>query len=60
MNLITTAIPSSEIVKCSRVREFGFIDFQNRRAAEHVLAKLQGSVLQGHKLDFEWAMPPSV
>lgn len=59
MNLITTSIPSSEILKCSRVREFGFIDFQTRKAAQHVKNTLQGSVLQGHKLDFEWAMPPS-
>lgn len=59
MTLLSTAIPSSEVKKCSRVREFGFIDFHNRESAQHVLNTLQGTVLQGHRLDFEWAMPPS-
>lgn len=56
--MVSTVIPCSEIIKCARVREFGFVEFESRGAASYVLNKLQGTFLQGHKLDIEWAMPP--
>ncbi|XP_055384986.1 uncharacterized protein LOC129614422 [Condylostylus longicornis] len=50
-------VKRTEIVKISRVREFAFIEFTSRDAAEKILHHVNGQLLKGYSLVVEWALP---
>lgn len=56
-NLLRTIVNANDIEKISKIREFAFINFRSRCAAEKVLDKLQGYEFKGYKLHIEWTLP---
>lgn len=52
-------VPRNAIKQLTTVRDFAFVEFHSRAAAEAVKARLQGTRVKHTPVDIEWARPPA-
>lgn len=56
---LASSVPKSTIRHISTVRDFAFVEFTHREAAQTVKDQLAGKILRDSPIEIEWARPPS-